>query len=131
MWLIESVEEYNQYQNELLSREVDYQKLILRVISLQSFIIVVKAIKYQTRNGDRRVKVTLRSTMEGNQEYLQQFQEHFDVFTPEMRSGKIYNILRSVSITAGGRTPRIFISKKTPARILSIYSRHSFHRKPI
>jgi hypothetical protein len=92
-----SEEEYNQSQNELLSREVDYQKLILRVISQQSYIIVEKAIKYQTLNGDRRVKITLRSTMEGNQEYLQQFNEHFDVFTPEMRSNKIYNIFVTLS----------------------------------
>ena len=87
-----SEDEYNKSQNELLSREVDYQKLILRLISQQSYIIVENAVKYQTRNGERRVKVTLRSTMEGNQEYLQQFEEHFDVFTPEMRSSKIYNI---------------------------------------
>ena len=65
--------EYNQSKNELLSREVDYQKLILRVIAQQSYIIVEKAIKYQTTGGERRVKITLRSTMEGNQVYLSQF----------------------------------------------------------
>jgi len=91
-----SEEEYNQSKNELLSREVDYQKLILRVIAQQSYIIVEKAIKYQTPGGERRVKITLRSTMEGNQEYLSQFEEHFDVFTPEMRSSKIYNIFVSL-----------------------------------
>jgi len=92
-----SGEEFNKSKNELLTREVEYQKLILRVISQQSYIIVEKAMKYQTHAGERRVKVTLRSTMEGNQEYLQQFQEHFDVFTPEMRSNKIYNIFVSLS----------------------------------
>jgi len=88
--------EFNQTKNELLSREVDYQKLILRVMAQQSYIIVEKAVKYQNRRGDRRVKITLRSTMEGNQEYLNQFQAHFDVFTPEMRSSKIYNIFVSL-----------------------------------
>ena len=34
--------------------------------------------------------------MEGNQEYLQQFEQHFDIFTPEMRSNKIYNIFVSL-----------------------------------
>ncbi|MBN1294108.1 MAG: hypothetical protein JXB48_19890 [Candidatus Latescibacteria bacterium] len=91
-----SEEQYNQSKNELLSREVAYQKLILRVISQQSYIIVEKAVKYQNLSGERRVKVTLRSTMEGNQEYLSQFEEHFDVFTPEMRSNKIYNIFVSL-----------------------------------
>lgn len=91
-----SEDEYNQTKNELLTAEVDYQKLILRLISQQSYVIVEKAVKYQTGKGDRRVKVTLRSTMEGNQEYLNQFQEHFDVFTPEMRSSKIYNIFISL-----------------------------------
>ncbi len=88
--------EYNKSKNELLSCEVDYQKLILRVIAQQSYIIVEKATKYQTRAGERRVKVILQSTMEGNQEYLQQFEEHFDIFTPEMRSSKIYNIFISL-----------------------------------
>ena len=91
-----SEDEFNRSKNQLLSSEVDYQKLILRVISQQSYIIVEKAIKYQNKNGERRVKVTLRSTMEGNQEYLDQFKEHFDVFSPEMRSSKIYNIFVSL-----------------------------------
>ena len=47
--------------------------------------------------GPRQIRpITLRSTMEGNQEYLNQFQEHFDIFTPEMRSSKIYNIFVSL-----------------------------------
>ncbi len=88
--------EFNQSKNELLSAEVDYQKYILELISQQSYVIIEKAIKYQTANGDRRVKITLRSTMEGNKEYINQFEEHFDVFTPEMRSSQIYNIFVSL-----------------------------------
>jgi hypothetical protein len=91
-----SADEMDKTKNELLSAEVDYQKLILRLISQQSYVIVEKAVKYQTHKGERRVKVTLRSTMEGNQEYLDQFREHFDVFTPEMRSNRIYNIFVSL-----------------------------------
>ena len=91
-----SEDEYNKSKNELMSTEVDYQKLILKVMAQQSYIIVEKGVKYQTRKGERRVKLTLRSTMEGNQEYLNQFREHFDVFSPEMRSGKIYNIFVSL-----------------------------------
>ena len=91
-----SQDEYNRSMNEMMSKEVDYQKMILRVMSQQSYLMVEKAVKYQTSGGERRVKVTLRSTMEGNQEYLNQFQEHFDVFTPEMRSSKIYNIFVSL-----------------------------------
>jgi uncharacterized membrane protein len=34
--------------------------------------------------------------MEGNQEYLDQFREHFDVFTPDMQSGKVYNVFVSL-----------------------------------
>jgi hypothetical protein len=91
-----SEEEFNRTRNELLSREVDYQKLILQVIAQQSYIIVEKAVKYQNREGERRVKITLRSTMEGNQEYLQQFEQYFDLLTPEMRTSKIYNIFASL-----------------------------------
>ncbi len=88
--------EFNQSKNELLSKEVDYQKLILKLISEQSYVIVEKAIKYQSKSGEKRVKVILRSTMEGNQEYLKQFEQHFDIFTPEMRSSKIYNVFVSL-----------------------------------
>jgi len=88
--------EFNNSRNELLTKEVDYQKLLLQLMSQQSYIVVEKAIKYRTPSGEKRVKVTLRSTMEGNQDYLKQFEQHFDVFSPEMRSGKIYNIFVSL-----------------------------------
>ena len=91
-----SLNDLNRSKNESLSREVDYQKLILRLISQQSYITVQSAVKYQTERGERKVKVTLSSAMEGNEEYLNQFKDHFDVFTPEMRSGKIYNIYVSL-----------------------------------
>lgn len=91
-----SANDFNRSRNELLSKEVDYQKLILRLISQQSYITVEKAVKYQDAKGERKVKLTLKSALEGNEEYLSQFKEHFDVFTPEMRSGKIYNIYISL-----------------------------------
>ncbi|MDR1895246.1 MAG: hypothetical protein LBR10_00455, partial [Prevotellaceae bacterium] len=92
-----SSNEYTKSKNALLSREVDYQKLILQLISQQSYVIIERAVKYQTADGERRVKVTLKSTLEGNEEYLSQFKEHFDVFTPEMRAGKVYNIFVSLA----------------------------------
>ena len=88
-----SANDFNRSKNELLSKEVDYQKLILKLISQQSYITVERAVKYQDQ---RKVKITLKSALEGNEEYLSQFKEHFDVFTPEMRSGKIYNIYVSL-----------------------------------
>jgi len=91
-----SLNDLNKSKNELLSREVNYQKLILKLISQQSYITVEQAVKYQNERGDRKVKVTLKSALEGNEEYLNQFQDHFDVFSPEMRSGKIYNIYVSL-----------------------------------
>lgn len=91
-----SENDFNQSRNNLLSREVDYQKLILKLISQQSYVIIERAVKYQTNKGERRVKITLKSTLEGNEEYLNQFREHFDVFTPEMRSGKVYNVFVSI-----------------------------------
>lgn len=91
-----SANDFNRSRNELLSKEVDYQKLILKLISQQSYITVERAVKYQDERGERKVKITLKSALEGNEEYLSQFKEHFDVFTPEMRSGKIYNIYVSL-----------------------------------
>jgi hypothetical protein len=91
-----SINDFNQSKNELLSKEVDYQKLILKLISQQSYVIVDRAIKYQDEKGNRRVRVTVKSSMEGNEEYLNQFKDHFDIFSPEMRSGKIYNVFVSL-----------------------------------
>ena len=91
-----SANEYTKSKNELLSLEVNYQKLILQLISQQSYVIIDRAVKYQTASGERRVKITVKSTLEGNEEYLSQFKEHFDVFTPEMRAGKVYNIFVSL-----------------------------------
>ncbi len=88
--------EFDNSRNELLTREVDYQKLLLLLISQQSYVSVEKAIKYRAPSGEKRVKVTIRSTMEGNRDFLKQFEQHFDVFTPEMKSGKIYNIFVSL-----------------------------------
>jgi hypothetical protein len=92
-----SANDFTKSKNELLSCEVDYQKLILQLISQQSYVIIERAVKYQNAGGERRVKITLKSTLEGNEEYLSQFKEHFDVFTPEMRAGKVYNVFVSLS----------------------------------
>jgi len=91
-----SANDYTKSKNNLLSWEVEYQKLILQLISQQSYVIIDRAVKYQTANGERRVKITLKSTLEGNEEYFSQFKENFDVFTPEMRAGKVYNIFVSL-----------------------------------
>ena len=91
-----SANDYTRSKNNLLSSEVGYQKLILQLISQQSYVIIDRAVKYQTAGGERRVKITLKNTLEGNEEYLSQFKEHFDVFTPEMRAGKVYNVFVSL-----------------------------------
>ena len=92
-----SLAEFNNSKNESLSKEVDYQKLILKLISLQSYIIIEKAVKYQNNKAEKRVQLTLRSSTEGNQDYIRQFEQHFDVFTPEMRTAKVYNIFVSIN----------------------------------
>lgn len=89
--------EFTKSKNELLSSEVEYQKLMLKLIAQQSYIVVEKAVKYQTPEGNKRVKLTLRSTMEGNQDYLNQFKDHYDLFSPELKSGKTYNIFVSLN----------------------------------
>jgi uncharacterized membrane protein len=119
-----SANDYNRSKNELLSKEVDYQKLILRLISQQSYITVERAVKYQDARGNRKVKISIKSALEGNEEYLKQFQDHFDVFTPEMRSGKIYNIYVSLVDNETGtiigspyeyRVPSIDLGKQADA----------------
>ncbi len=91
-----SLNDFNRSKNELLSKEVDYQKLILKLISQQSYVTVERAVKYQNERGDRKVKIQLKSALEGNEEYLNLFKEHFDIFSPEMSSGKVYNIYVSL-----------------------------------
>ena len=92
-----SLAEFNNTKNESLAKEVDYQKLILRLISQQSYIIIEKAVKYQNSKAEKHVQITLRSSTEGNQDYLQQFEQHFDIFTPEMRTAKVYNVFVSIN----------------------------------
>lgn len=92
-----SQQEFEQSKNNLLRKEVDYQKLLLQLVSRQSYLIIENAVKYQNEEGKRRVKLTIKSATEGNQEYLNRFKEHFDVFTPQMSSGKIYNIFISLA----------------------------------
>lgn len=91
-----SLNDLNKSKNELLSREVDYQKLILQLISQQSYITIDRAVKYQSQGGEKRVKISLKSALEGNSDYLQQFSDHNDVFTPEMKAGKVFNIYVSI-----------------------------------
>jgi len=92
-----SKQEIEQSKNNLLRKEVDYQKLLLKLVSKQSYLTIENAVKYQNDEGERRVKLTISSASEGNQEYLNRFKEHFDVFTPQMSTGKIYNIFISVA----------------------------------
>jgi hypothetical protein len=87
-----SLAEFNNSKNEFLGKEVDYQKLILKLVSQQSYVVLEQAIKYQSVTGEKRVKIILRSSVEGNQDYVKQFEQHFDVFTPELQNGRIYNI---------------------------------------
>ncbi len=91
-----SENEVNKSKNKLLSYEVDYQKLILQLITHQFYVVVEQAVKYQVPNGNKRVKITLRSASEGNAMYLEQLKEHVDIFSPELYSGKIYNIFVSI-----------------------------------
>ena len=91
-----SKKDYNDSRSRMLSALVEYQKLILRVISQQSYIVVERAIKYQTADRKRKVKIILRSTASGNEEFLQFFQQNDEIFTPEMRPEKVYNIFVSL-----------------------------------
>ncbi len=108
--------EFDNSQNEFLNKEIEYQKLLLKLISDQSYVIVEKAIKYQSKNGERRVKVYLRSTMEGSQEYLDQFEKHFDVITPEMRNSNVYNVF----VTLQDMNDNIIIGSPYKIRIPAI-----------
>jgi hypothetical protein len=99
-----SLAEFNDSKNESLSKEVDYQKLILRLISQQSYIIIEKAVKYQNSKAEKRIRLILRSSIEGNQDYIKQFEQHFDVFTPEMRTARVYNIFVSINNIADNTT---------------------------
>jgi len=44
--------------SNIVFNSIDYQKLILQLISQQWYIIIDLAVKYQTSSGERRVKVS-------------------------------------------------------------------------
>jgi len=54
--------------------------------------------------------------MDGNQEYLQQFEKHFDIFIPEMQTSKIYNVFVSLE----NMEDKIIIGSPYKIRIPSI-----------
>lgn len=112
-----SEDEYTRSKNEFLGNEVDYQKLILKVMNQQSYIIVEKAVKYQSKSKKRMVKVVLRSTAATNEEFLKYFESHSDIFTPEMRQDKVYNIFVSLLTSA---TDQTIIAEPYEAHVPSI-----------
>jgi len=91
-----SKNDFDQSRNNMLTAQVEYQKLILKVMSEQSYIVVKRATKYQTGDRTRKVKVLLQSTASGNKQYLDMFRKHKDIFTAEMRPDKVYNIFVSL-----------------------------------
>ncbi len=88
--------EYIRSKNQLLSAEVEYQKLILKLITQQSQIMVEEAVKYQSEKGEKRVRVVLKSTVDGSQEILEEFGSDLAASVFKVRSDRIYNVFVSI-----------------------------------
>ena len=61
--------ELEQSRNVFTDAEVNYQQSLLAVLFEEQYITVSKAVKYQSDNGSKRVRLTLENTTTGTTEF--------------------------------------------------------------
>ncbi len=99
----------NLYEKRLISEEqflrekstydvglINYQQAMLRVIFDQPYIIVEEALKYQDKNGKKRVKLKLKNTTGGTFDYEKVLKSEGTLFSEELKPDKINNVFVSL-----------------------------------
>lgn len=64
-----SIKEYERNKSTFSDSEVNYHQALLAVLFEQQFISVIEAVKYQTPDGKKRVKIKLANTSQGGAEF--------------------------------------------------------------
>lgn len=94
-----SEQEFEEIKQYYLIEETNYQQALLRVIFDQPHILIEKAVKYQTQDKQKRVKLTLRNTTGGALEYQKLMLSDSHMFTNGLEPDKINNLFVSIMNT--------------------------------
>ena len=115
-----SNEEFERKKAAYLNEEITYQQAMLRVIFDQPHIVIEKAVKYQAKDGKKRVRLTLRNTTGGVADYEKLVQTDESLFDPSLQPDKINNVFLSLheSLQTGGVGP--IISQPYEAKVATI-----------
>jgi len=82
-----SRQEFERARNTFADAEVNYQQSLLAVLFEKQYVAVQKAVKYQTRDGRKHVKLTLANTSGGGAEFrklVQIDEELFQTLQPDI-----------------------------------------------
>lgn len=91
-----SLQQFEEIRQQYLIEETNYQQAFLRVIFDQPHIVIEKAVKYQTRDNQRRVKLRLRNTTGGSLEYQKIMVSKDHIFSDELEPNIIKNVFVSI-----------------------------------
>ncbi len=104
-----SNEEFQRKRAAFVKEEVTYQQAMLRVIFDQPHIVIEEAVKYQAKDGRKRVRLTLENTTGGVADYGKLAETDEDLFDVSLQPDKINNVFISLheSPQTGGIGPII------------------------
>ncbi len=94
-----SLQQFEEIKQQYFIEETNYQQALLRVIFDQPHIVIEKAIKYQTRDNQRRVKLSLRNTSGGSMEYQKLMVSKDHIFGDELEPNTIKSVFVSIMNT--------------------------------
>jgi len=93
-----SREKYNEIETEYLTSEVEYSQRYLDLAYEKPHIMIVNAVKYQDKRGEKRVKVTLENTVGGafKLEEIEMLED--DAITKHINLNEVKNVFVSLKV---------------------------------
>jgi uncharacterized membrane protein len=95
-----SSQELEQSRNRMADAEVNYQQSLLAVLFEQQYITVTSAIKYQTKDNRKGVRVTIENASGGSAEYRKLINLDDELFN-SLQPDIINNVYVSITNDAG------------------------------
>lgn len=92
--------ELDRSRNVFADAEVNYQQSLLAVLFEQQFVSVAKAVKYESKAGSKRVRLTIANTSGGSAEFQQLAAVEDDLFR-SLRPDLVNNIYISITNDQG------------------------------
>ncbi len=91
-----SRQEFEECEGEYMIAQAGYQQALLSIIFEKPHIVIEKATKYQTKNGQRRVELTLRNTAGGAFDMYSLGGVGDDSLSAELKTNELTNIYVSL-----------------------------------